>query len=205
MIVKSQLIPLHTVSHFLSLSMDPSGTNACGHISLIFFPKVLPLPQENINAKQFAFPEVNKGKKNNNARKNNNKNNGLPNFLFLPLRWFCQSNSFLPDPHLVSFCSYIISLCMSLCCHQAATQSSSIRYSSATSLTSWPSILHNHGNTQIRTWSMERRRCLGLHIQARSSQLAFQIKADEMVVSVTVCVLVCVPLCVNVLVQRDRR
>lgn len=169
--------------------------------SYFFFPKVLPLPQEDINAKQFAFPEVHKWKKKiNNARKNNNKNNGLPNFLFLPLSWFCQSDSFLPDPHLVSFCSYIISLCISLCCHQAATQSSGIQYSSATSLTSWPSILHNHGNTQIRTWSMERRRSLGFHIQARSSRQAIQIKADEMIVPVTVCVRVCVPLCANVLV-----
>lgn len=66
----------------------------------------------------------------------------------------------------------------------------SIRCSPAASLTSWPSILHNHGNTQIRTWSMERRRCLEFHIQARSSQPAFQIKADEMTTPVTLCVLV---------------
>lgn len=110
------------------------------------------------------------------------------NFLFLLFSCFCQFDGFLPDPHLMSFSGYITSLCM----FSLSPQSShtSIRCSPAASLTSWPSILHNHGNTQIRTRSMERRRCLEFHIQARSSQPAFQIKADEMTAPVTLCVLV---------------
>lgn len=52
---------------------------------------------------------------------------------------------------------------------------------------------------------MERRRGLRLHLQAHSSQPAFQIKADEVSAPVTVHVraCACVFVCDNVIVKRD--
>lgn len=49
------------------------------------------------------------------------------NFLFLPFRWFCQSDGFLPDPHLLPFSGYIMLLTMSLCRHEADTHPSGVR------------------------------------------------------------------------------
>lgn len=48
------------------------------------------------------------------------------NFLFLPFRWFCLSDAFLPRL-LPSFSGYIMSLSMSFCRHEAVTHPSGVR------------------------------------------------------------------------------
>lgn len=48
------------------------------------------------------------------------------NFLFLPFRRFCNSDDFLPDPHLPSLLGYIMSLSVSLCRSEAVTHPSGV-------------------------------------------------------------------------------
>lgn len=104
------------------------------------------------------------------------------------------SDDFLSDPHLISYSkSYYVTL---YACFLSWRKShTSIRCWTATAMTPWPSSLHNRGNTQIRTWSMERRRCLGHHIQKHSSnQLSRLRQMKSKLLSLSISVSLCVTL-----------